>query len=199
MAENTSTDLAPITLRITYTAADLMEGVRMYQRSTRLDLANRIISIAGLLVVGWGLFLLAIDYFLLPNIFEGEYRLGLLEPTSRYLIWIIVVLGPLSVVSWFRPFRLFGVWLDFQRNKANYQKPYEVNIGPEAISVKTLDAEGRQLWSAFEKVLESERLFVLVYGSWLYAMLPKRDFPDPESIEEYRNFLQSRIDKYRSV
>jgi hypothetical protein len=176
-----------------------MEAIRMYQRSTRLHLANRITSIAGLLVVAWGLFLLAIDYFLLPNIFEGEYRLGLLEPTSRYLIWINVALVPLSLAYWFRPFRPLAVWLDFQRNKANYQKLYEVNIDQEAISVKTTDTEGRHLWSAFEKALESEGLFVLVYGSWLYATLPKREFPDPESVEEFRNFLQQQFATYKTI
>jgi hypothetical protein len=38
-----------------------------------------------------------------------------------------------------------------------------------------------------------------VYGSWLYATLPKREFPDPESVEEFRNFLQQQFATYKTI
>ena len=165
MADNPSSEEKIIILLISYTAADLTEAVRIYQRTTSMHLINRVVSIVGLLVIGWGLALMALDFFLLPNLFGGEFRLGLFFKTNnRYLRWIILALIPLTVFSWSRPYRPLAVWLDFQLNKAKYQGPYQVTIDPQGVNVKTSTAESRQYWSAFSKVLENKRLFILVYG-----------------------------------
>jgi hypothetical protein len=199
MGENPSSEIKPISLQISHTVADFTEAVRIYQRTTSMHFINRFVSIAGLLVVGWGLFLMALDVAVLSNIFGGKYRLALFDTDYRYIRWIMVALVPLSLLSWFRPFRPFAVWLDFQRNKENYQKPYAVIIDHAAIAVKTTDTEARQLWTAFEKALESERLFVLVYGPWQYAVLPKREFASQETIEEFKGYLREHIATYKMV
>jgi hypothetical protein len=57
----------------------------------------------------------------------------------------------------------------------------------------------QRYWPAFTKVLENERLFILVYGPWQYAVLPKREFASPESIEELRGYLGEQISTYKMV
>jgi hypothetical protein len=199
MVDNPSSEIKPITLLISYTVADLTEAVRIYQRTTSMHSINRVVSITGLLVVGWGLILMALDFFFLSNLFGGEFRLGLFDTDYRYIRWILVALVPLSVLSWIRPFRPLAVWLDFQLNKANYQSPYHVIIDPQGVIVKTSNTESRQYWPAFTRVLESERLFILVYGSWQYAVLPKREFSSTESIEESRDLFREQIGTYQKV
>jgi hypothetical protein len=199
MSENPSSEAKRITLPISYTAADFTEAVRIYKRTTSMHSINRVVSIVGLLVVGWGLVLMALDFFLLPNLFGEEFRLGLFETHNRYLRWIILALIPLSALSWRRSYRPLAVWSDFQLNKTKYQGSYQVTIDPQGVLVKTSTAESRQYWSAFSKVLGNERLFILVYGPWQYAVLPKREFVNPESIEEFKGYLQEQIGTYSTV
>ncbi|NIS80221.1 MAG: hypothetical protein GTO14_08435 [Anaerolineales bacterium] len=157
MVDHRSSGENPITLRISYTAADFAEAARIYQRTTSMHFLSRLASIGGLLVAAWGLFLMGLDYYVFPNIFEGEFRLNLFESNTQYLIWVIIALILISVLSWIRPFRTLAIRFDFQQNKAVYQGPYHVTIDSQGIILKTSTTEGRQYWPAFTKVLENER------------------------------------------
>lgn len=194
MVDNRSLDIQPVTLLISYKAADLTEGVCSYQRTTSMHTINRLVSIVGLLVAVWGIALLALDAFVLPDLFGGEFRLGLLDVDRRFLRYILLALIPLSALLWMRPFRPLAVWLDFHRNRAEYQKPREVRIDSRGILVKTSTSEGHYKWSAFSKVIESPTSFVLVYGPWQYAVLPKREFTIPGDIERAREYFQRQIE-----
>jgi hypothetical protein len=199
MVENQSSDIKPITLRISYSAADLVDAARIYQRTTPLHVVIRLTSICGLLIVACWLAFLALDFFVLTNLFGEEFRLNLFASDLHFLVWILPALALLSVLSWFRPLRPLAVWLNFQRNKAHYQGSYQVTLDGQGVLVSTSNAESRQYWSAFTTVLESEMSFLLVYGPWEYAVLPKREFTSTEFIEQTRNLIREKIGKHEMV
>ena len=190
---NSSEAFDPITFQITYQAKDLTEASRLYQRTTHLHLVLRLIAMIGFITGSCGIALFTLDLLRLPELFSLGFPLGLFDTLPLYLPWIAFALVPTSLLLWWRPFRPFAVWLDFQLNNARYQQPIQVTIDHTGIAGKTLTAEWRHYWSAFSKIIESDKLFLLVLDRWQYAVLPKRAFDHPGTIERFGEVVQMHM------
>jgi len=48
-------------------------------------------------------------------------------------------------------------------------------------------------WSSFEKFKETKNLFLIYQTKDVAGITPKRAFPNPEAVEEFRNLLASKV------
>jgi len=48
-------------------------------------------------------------------------------------------------------------------------------------------------WSSFEKFKETKNLFLIYQTKDVAGITPKRAFPNPEAVEQFRNLLASKV------
>ncbi len=156
----------PLILNYRPTLSEQVEAARRYQRTTRKFLLYRAISIAALAAVVWA--------FMTPGA-------QLLIP-----IWAI-----LAVFTWFDPLPILLVWLSFRPPPG--AAPYQATFDEQGI---TFDIAGQRVsrpWNRYTKLLETPRIFVLVYGGWAYSVIPRNAFGDSTAQEQFRTLAKRKI------
>ena len=108
--------------------------------------------------------------------------------------WWTVVWFPLAVGEWFDLFSLsrLRTRIGFKHNP-KFQEEYHLTFSPEAIHFKTETIDSVLKWTHYQRVLESPKLFLLIYGKGLYTLVPKRCLRSQEEIEAFRALLQKMI------
>jgi hypothetical protein len=100
---------------------------------------------------------------------------------------------------------LFGTYIVLQLFMPNiiHRRVYYRN--PRLFGMKTVtfdddglksDSELRRVeikWSSFEKFVETKNLFLTFQTRDAVGIIPKRAFPNPEAIAQFRDFLASKI------
>ena len=75
----------------------------------------------------------------------------------------------------------------------NTAQPQRVNISDDAVIIQSPTAHSTLAWAHFLHFAETEHLFVLFASPRLTFILPKRAFPAPAAIDEFRAFAQAHI------
>jgi len=164
--------MSETTIHYQYTLSDAVYASRLYQATT----ATRTIGRAmGLLFLGLGCVWL--------------YFWG--------LAWYTVACFLIAVIAGFDLLTVLQSWRAFRANAEFNAQPWEVTFGPEDVHARTRTFETRRAWTAYSGAVESEYLFLLVYGKWLFATIPKRAFSNEEEIEALRQLVQSKGIPYR--
>src|SRR5262249_33673529 len=91
--------------------------------------------------------------------------------------WWTLVFFPMAVLEWFnllsiRPL-VIRHW--FKRNP-KFSETYHLTLNREGIHFRTKSIDSRISWDHYTKVLEDDRLWLLVYGTRMYSVIPKRVF-----------------------
>jgi hypothetical protein len=79
------------------------------------------------------------------------------------------------------------------RESKEIQLPQAVGVGEETISVANATSRGEHRWEAFERVVESPNLFMLFPTGTTYIALPKRAFPSPHQVTQFRELVRRMI------
>jgi hypothetical protein len=157
-----------------------------------LQKISRVTALLGILIGAWGIALMALDAFILGEPSEGFLYLGLMDGTPLAFKIFLIALIPLSILLWMRPFRPVATWLDFQFNRDRYRGAYSATAdGRHSVVIKT--SRGVHFWGAYSNFLETDDLFILIYGPWAYAVIPKRGFHGTEDINRFRGILRGKI------
>jgi len=164
----TSTNFQPITIHFTYTASDSIQACRAYRVTTTRYKISIVITVAAFII-------------------------GCVTTFTLGFHWYTVVWFAIAVEEWFDLIRLLRAWLLFRSNRKVYSEPYEVTIDDSGIRAKTGAMDARRLWSGYTSAIEGKQLFLLVYGKWLYATLPKRAMSNEAEISRVREIIQHKI------
>jgi hypothetical protein len=78
------------------------------------------------------------------------------------------------------------------RREPKYKEEYLLEFDDEEIRFKTTSVESRLEWSIYNKVIETEKLYILVYSRDGFSIIPKRAFLSKSDELEFKNL----IDKY---
>lgn len=111
------------------------------------------------------------------------------------LQWWTVIWFPLALAEWFHllsPAKLRArLWF---RSNPKFQEEYHLTFTPESIHFRTGSVDSTLRWTHYERVLESENLFLLTYGKGLYTLIPKRSFASDAAISAFRTLAHEQID-----
>lgn len=162
---------APLPLQVTFDniLADHLAAERLYYRSTvfwKLD------KVVGVSLVGLGLCLI--------------YFVGLVWWTA---IWI-----PLGVLEAFNllSLRPIQVRLWFKHNP-KFRETYHLSIDEPGISFRTATIDSHLKWDSYSRLLENESLFLLIYGSRMYTVIPKRAFHTAADLNTFRDLVSGKV------
>jgi hypothetical protein len=125
---------------------------------------------------------------------------GLLVAAGGYLTWVAgprwwaLICFPLAVAEWFdllslRPLQIV-YW--FKRNP-KFRETYHLRFDPAGIRFRTASIDSRITWAYYTRLLEDARLCLLVYGSRMYSVVPKRAFATPEELNRFRALVASHL------
>lgn len=109
--------------------------------------------------------------------------------TTTVLLFLLAPMVAFDLV------RLLRTWFEFKRSEKLYTKDVEVRIEDGGIHSKTDDAESFVKWERFDEVMEDEQLFLLIYGKWMYTIIPKRIFSDPTQMEIVSEVFRAHVVK----
>ena len=161
-----ATENLPFTLSYRPDSAEQLEAARRYQATTRKHLVYRLLSVVSLGIVVWSLFT--------PG-------MQLLTP-----IWLV-----LAAYTWFDPLPLFLSWMG-ARGAKNAQ-PYDAVFSEQGVTFIVGDRRVQRGWERYHKLIETPRLFVLVYGSWAYSIIPRRAVGDAAAQERFVTLLKAQL------
>ena len=68
-----------------------------------------------------------------------------------------------------------------------------VTFSDEGIKSERKTANVEAKWSSFEKFKETKNLFLTYQGKDVIGIVPKRAFPNPEAVAQFRNLLGSKL------
>ena len=156
--------MSEISIRTQYTLSDAVHASRLYQATT----ATRTISRA------MGVLFLA---------------LGCVSLYLWGLAWFTVACFLIAIVAGFDLITPLQAWRAFRANAEHHAQPWEVTFGEEGVHARSRTLDIQRTWSAYSGAVESERMFLLVYGTWLFATLPKRAFANEVEIQAFRQIL----------
>lgn len=163
-----------IRIRYQHRIEDHLQAARLYYRTTRFLLGDRLVAV----------------------ILLGAGVAGIAQTGVHWWCVLMLALAPLEWVNLLSPFPL-RVRIAFRRNP-QFREPYQLTFDEEGIRFETLTIDSRIDWSHFSQVLEDGQLFLLVYGQWLYSVIPKRTFAGAEEIDAFRILLRQHIAAYRT-
>lgn len=100
----------------------------------------------------------------------------------------------LAVLEWFnllspRPL-LRRYW--FKRNP-KFQETYHLTFDDTGMHFQTASIDSHINWDYYTRVIENDRMWLLMYGSDLYSLIPKRAFKNEEERLHFREFLAQNI------
>jgi len=133
---------------------DHVAAERLYERSSGWATADRVVAVLLLLV--------------------GIASTLAVGPRWWTLLWF-----PLAGLEWFQLLQL-GPHLTrfwFGRNP-KFREPYDLTFDDDGIRFRTPTIDSRLRWETYSRVLEDERVWLLVYGPRMYTVLPKRAFDE---------------------
>ncbi len=112
--------------------------------------------------------------------------------------WWTVIWFPLAVLEWFdllsiRPLQVFAAF----RANPKYRERYEIRFSDEGIHFKTSTIDSRLAWSHYQRLMETDRVFLLIYGPSMYSIIPKRVFGGTEEMHGFRSLVERKIGENR--
>jgi hypothetical protein len=163
-----------ITIGFQYTARDAVEAYRLYATTTPIRSIGRAVALmclvfGGLLLFFWG------------------------------IQWYTALLFAVAVIEWFDLIPVLQGWFAFRTNAKLYARMWETTFDDEGVRARTSTDELHRSWAAYTTLLESERLFLLVYGKGLYGTIPKRAFANDEEIRTFRGMVESKGISVRQI
>lgn len=160
----------PITIKYNYKISDLIRAYRHYRSKTLMYKIGLALGAICLIVGIWYLVQFNLD-------------------TAAVLLFLLALMLAFDLV------RLLRIWLAFKRNEKLYTKEIEVRIEDGGIHSKTDDAESFFKWERFDEVMEDEQFFLLIYGKWMYTIIPKRIFSDPTQMQIVSEMFREHVVK----
>jgi len=149
--------------------ADHLAAERLYYKSTVFAKVDKIVAVILLLV---GLF--------------GTWGAG--------VQWWTLIFFPLAILEWFN-------WLSVRplvirrwfKHNPKFSETYHLVLDPSGIHFRTKSIDSRITWDHFTRVLEDDRLWLLVYGTRMYSVIPKRALKSADEVARFRSLVADNI------
>jgi hypothetical protein len=74
-----------------------------------------------------------------------------------------------------------------------FRERYLLIFNEEGIHFKTSTIDTKLAWRHYNRLIEDDRLFLLVYARGMYTVIPKSAFPDRGEIEQFRELVGKKL------
>jgi len=108
--------------------------------------------------------------------------------------WWTLVWFPLAIAEWFSwldPYR-FRVRFFFRRNP-KFLETCQLTFSDAGIHFKTKSIESDIAWTHYHRMLENQSVILLLYGTWMYTVIPTRAFRNSGQLAALRSLLSHTI------
>jgi hypothetical protein len=105
---------------------------------------------------------------------------------------VIVLFATLAVIQLFLPNILH--WRIYYRNPLLFEMR-TVTVSDEGLRSERQSGIIEAKWSTFVGFKETKNLFLMYQGKDVVGIVPKRAFPSPEPIAQFRNLLASKLSR----
>lgn len=156
----------PITVRFENSVEEHARAAQLYYRTTFWHRGDKVVAILLLLF-------------------------GIYVTATIGVYWWTVVFIALAPVEWFNllsAHRLRAkLWFKWN---PKYREPYEITFSDDGIHFRTPTIDSNIDWKLYNSMLEDGQIFVLIYGKWMYAVIPKRAFADVAEENAFRELVR---------
>ena len=169
----TTTDT--ITIRFKNALSDHLHASRVYEKTTFFHKIDKLVAVLLFLFGCWSVYAVGVRWWT--------------------VLWFV-----LAPFEWFNllSLRPVQVWVLFKRNP-KFLEWYELTFSEEGMLWKTDTIDARLRWTHYNKVVESNRAFLLIYGKWAYSMIPKSAFSNEGQVNAFRDLLRRKVGSYVQV
>jgi len=149
--------------------ADHLAAERLYYKSTVLAKVDKVVAVILLLV-------------------------GSFSTWGAGVHWWTLMFFPLAVLEWFNllTIRPLVIRRWFKHNP-KFSETYHLAIDRSGIHFRTKSIDSRVTWDHYTKVLEDDRLWLLVYGTRMYSVIPKRALKGDDEMARFRSLVAQNI------
>src|SRR5262245_51535649 len=149
--------------------AEHLAAERLYYKSTALAKVDKIVAVILLLV-------------------------GLFSTWGDGVHWWTLIFFPLAVLEWFNllSIRPLVIRRWFKHNP-KFSETYHLELDRNGIHFRTKSIDSRVTWDHYSKVLEDDRLWLLVYGTRMYSIIPKRALKSNDEVARFRSLVAQSI------
>jgi hypothetical protein len=163
-----------ISLRFKYTEAECAAATRLYLTRS----ADFIIRIAVCVVYA------IVSFWLLVWLEIFDSQILLLFLVAFCLPFIIGFL------------HLFVLPRQRFRRNPQFREEFFLQFSDEGLQFKTTQIDALLQWSLYEKVLEDERFYLLIYGKNMISVIPKRAFESAHQEAAFNRMLRRNVPAY---
>jgi hypothetical protein len=108
--------------------------------------------------------------------------------------WWFLLFFLLAFCEWFNVLspRPLQIRIAFKRIP-KFRERYLLIFNEEGIHFKTSTIDTKLAWRHYNRLIEDDRLFLLVYARGMYTVIPKSAFPDRGEIEQFRELVGKKL------
>ncbi len=122
------------------------------------------------------------------------FCMGVLASYYAGLRWWTVIWFPLAIAEWFNALSLKPLQIRYVfKHNPKFRENYHLTFEEDAIHFQTPTIDSRVRWDHFDSFLEDDRLFLLIYGTRMYSIIPKRAFRSETEQREFRSLIARKI------
>lgn len=81
------------------------------------------------------------------------------------------------------------------RQEPKFQDEYNLSFNDEGILFETEHINSTIAWNHYSKVKENKRFFYLIYGKYMFTIIPKRAFLNTEEEDLFRKLVEEKLEK----
>ncbi len=108
--------------------------------------------------------------------------------------WWTVLFFPVAVLEWFNLLTIRPLMIrHWFRQNPKFRETYHLAFDAKGVEFRTASIDSHVAWDHYTKVFEDDRLFLLVYGSGMYTVIPRRAFSSGEESERFRRLVEARV------
>ena len=159
----------PVTLEFDNRLAEHLAAERLYYRSTFWWKADKMVAV--LLLV-----------------------FGIIVVWAAGVRWWTVVWFPLAIVEWFNLLSVRPLQIRFFFNhNPKFRETYHLTFSESGIDFKTKSIESKVAWTHYTHVLEDDLVILLIYGTRMYTVIPRRAFCDDTQHARFMSLVRSHM------
>jgi len=108
--------------------------------------------------------------------------------------WWTLIWFPLAALEWFNllSLRPLQVRFFFNRNP-KFLERYHLTFSDSGIEFNTKSLQSTLAWTHYTRVLEDDVIILLVYGTRMYTVVPKRVFSDGTQHAQFMSLVRRHV------
>ena len=120
--------------------------------------------------------------------------MGLFSTWGAGAHWWTLIFFPLALLEWFNLLSIRPLMIRrWFKHNPKFMETYHLVLDRTGMRFRTKSIDSHIAWDHFTKVLEDDRLWLLVYGTRMYSVIPKRALVGDTEVAMFRSLVAQNI------